>query len=68
MSEPDLDTALAQALKECGLDPSYTNAIRDMVLSEGENNWPSCCGSGCQECVLIMHTAARRARKLLQRS
>lgn len=61
-----LETALSQALDDNGLDESFRSTIRDMVQDTNESNWPECCGSSCDPCVMIMHAAARRARALLK--
>ncbi len=61
------DAAVAAAVREAGLDPSYALAVEAM-LDEHESAWASCCGSSCDPCVLTLAHAAREARRRLEAS
>lgn len=57
--------AVAAAVREAGLDPSYSLAIESM-LEEDEASWASCCGSACDPCVQVLAHAAREARRRIE--
>jgi len=57
--------AVAAAVKEAGLEPSYALAVAEMI-DEDDADWPACCGSSCDPCVLSLAHAARGARARLQ--
>jgi hypothetical protein len=71
-SGPPLDPALekrraavAAAVREAGLDPSYALSI-EVMLDEDESSWGFCCGSSCDPCVLVLAHAAREARRRIE--
>lgn len=57
--------AVARACREHHLDPSLEGSVH-AYLEEDEGDWPACCGSGCDPCVLALGSAARRALILLE--
>jgi hypothetical protein len=57
--------AVAAAVREAGLDPSYALAVESM-LDEDEGSWAMCCGSSCDPCVLVLAHAAREARRRME--
>ncbi|MCC6672916.1 MAG: hypothetical protein IT458_17765 [Planctomycetes bacterium] len=59
-----IDQAVAAALRECGLPPSYHDTVRQHVTS-GSEEWRVCCGSGCDPCVEQIARAVVRAQALL---
>lgn len=58
-----LEDALEQALRENGLDPSFEGDVRELLATPRER-WPACCGGLCDPCVLALHRAADRVRRL----
>jgi hypothetical protein len=60
-----LEAAITRALADNHLPESYRQTVRDM-LSQPEDDWPYCCGGGCDPCAMTLHAAARRARHLLE--
>lgn len=59
----DLDRALALALRELDLDPSFGPDVK-ALLEIPRDAWPACCGSLCDPCVLALARAADRVRQL----
>jgi hypothetical protein len=58
-----LDDALRQALEENGLDESYRPDVREL-LETPRDQWPPCCGSLCDPCILVLWRTADRVRQL----
>ena len=66
MPDPDLDAAIAQASQELGLEAWYRDFVRPLVQSSPEE-WPRCCGGGCEPCSELLVRVAQRARAILGR-
>ena len=64
MGDAAQDRAVAEAVREAGLEPSYALAVAQM-MDEADSDWPACCGSSCDPCVLTLAYAAKLARKKL---
>jgi hypothetical protein len=58
--------AVEQACRDTALSMEYAASVH-AYLSQDESEWPACCGSSCEPCVLALENAARRALKLLNR-
>lgn len=58
-----LDDALAQALRENGLDARSGDEVL-ALLRTPRREWRPCCGLLCDPCVLALHRAADRVRHL----
>lgn len=67
MDAPDhpLARAVEQACRECHLDASLEGCVH-AYLEEPPEDWPACCGSSCDPCVLTLASAARRAMQLVE--
>jgi hypothetical protein len=61
-----IEAAVTQACRENNLDLTYIGSVY-AYLDEDEDEWPACCGSSCDPCVLQLATVARRALILLER-
>jgi hypothetical protein len=61
---PEVDIALKQAAQECGLQDYYRDCVRPL-LTMPVTQWPTCCGSNCQPCSLLLVLAATRICALL---
>lgn len=59
-----LDTALAEASDELGLQPWYRDCVRPL-LRMNEESWPSCCAGNCEPCNQVLVEVARRVRAKL---
>lgn len=59
--------AIEQACRETALDAMYIPSIYAYV-EQDEDEWPSCCNSQCEPCVLTLGHTARRALVLLERA
>jgi hypothetical protein len=46
----ELDVALARASQEIGLQDYYRDMVRPL-LSMPRQQWPGCCGGGCEPCA-----------------
>lgn len=64
MSKPTLDAALAMASDELGLQDYYRDCVRPL-LKMPEEQWPRCCGGGCEPCNQLLVQVAQRVRTLL---
>ncbi|MEY4510134.1 MAG: hypothetical protein RLZZ450_2256 [Pseudomonadota bacterium] len=60
----ELDEALAQASDEVGLQDYYRDMVRPLLRMPREQ-WPSCCGGGCEPCAQTLVAVAERVRALL---
>jgi len=60
----DVDTALAQASEEIGLQDYYRDMVRPL-LNMPRTQWPSCCGGGCEPCAQTLVAVAERVLQLL---
>ena len=60
----DLDTALTQACQELGLQDYYRDMVRPLLRMPPEQ-WPSCCGGGCEPCAQTLVAVAERVLALL---
>jgi len=61
-----LDEALVQASEEVGLQDYYRDMVRPLLRMPREQ-WPSCCGGGCEPCAQTLVAVAERVRALLER-
>lgn len=43
----------------------YASSVHAYV-EQDEDNWPACCGSSCEPCVLTLEHTARRALIILE--
>ena len=60
---PTLEAAIRRALEENHLDGSYRRDVLEL-LETPRGQWPPCCGSLCEPCVLVLWHAADRVRQL----
>lgn len=58
--------AVEQACRDTSLSMEYAASIH-AYIAQDEDEWPACCGSSCEPCVLALENTARRALKLLGR-
>jgi hypothetical protein len=61
--ESALEQALTIALEENQLPEVYRQSVREL-LEQAESDWPQCCGSDCDPCLLVFQRAAARARQI----
>jgi hypothetical protein len=61
--ESPIERALTVALEENQLPSIYRQSVREL-LEQSESDWPQCCGSDCDPCVLALQRAAARARQI----
>jgi hypothetical protein len=61
----DLETALAQASEELGLQSYYRDMVRPLLRMPREQ-WPGCCGGGCEPCAQLLVAVADRVLELLR--
>lgn len=61
-----LEEAIAAALEENQLPEVYRQSVREL-LEQPEDDWPQCCGSDCDPCVLALQRAAVRARQIAEK-
>ena len=59
-----LDEALAQASDEVGLQSYYQDMVRPLLYMPREQ-WPGCCGGGCEPCAQMLIAVAERVQSLL---
>jgi len=64
--EVALDEALNAASDEMGLQAWYRDCVRPL-LRMPEEQWPSCCGGGCEPCNQLLVEVARRTLLRLER-
>jgi hypothetical protein len=60
-----LDAALERASDELGLASYYRDCVRPLLVQPREQ-WPSCCGRGCEPCSQILVLVAERTLALLE--
>jgi hypothetical protein len=60
----ELNEALAQASEEVGLQEYYRDMVRPLLRMPREQ-WPSCCGAGCEPCAQTLVAVAERVHILL---
>jgi hypothetical protein len=61
----DLETALAQASEELGLQSYYRDMVRPLLRMPREQ-WPGCCGGGCEPCAQTLVAVASRVLELVR--
>lgn len=54
-----VDRALAEASDEYGLEDYYRDCVRPLLV-QPEEQWPSCCGGGCDPCTQVLVAVAKR--------
>ena len=64
MSDEKLDAALHAASDEIGLATYYRDCVRPL-LRQPREQWPRCCGGGCEPCNQILVMVAERVEELL---
>lgn len=62
----DLEQALVQASVEVGLQDYYRDMVRPLLRMPREQ-WPSCCGAGCEPCAQTLVAVAERVAALVGR-
>lgn len=62
----DLEAALAEASAEYGLQDYYRDMVRPLLKMPREQ-WPGCCGGGCEPCAQTLVLVAGRVLELLAR-
>lgn len=60
----DVESALAQASDEKGLQSYYRDIVRPL-LKQPRTQWPLCCGGGCEPCAQILVMVADRTLELM---
>ncbi len=55
----EIDPVLDAVSEEYGLEPWYRDCVRPL-LRQPEEQWPSCCGGGCDPCTQVLVEVARR--------
>ena len=61
----ELETALRIASEENGLQDYYRDMVRPLLRMPREQ-WPSCCGGGCEPCAQLLVRVADRVLSLRQ--
>lgn len=61
----DFIAALRQASTELGLADYYEPCVRPLFHMPAQQ-WPMCCGGGCQPCAQTLIAVANRIAELLQ--
>jgi len=61
----ELEQALTLASDENGLQEYYRDMVRPLLRMPREQ-WPSCCGAGCEPCAQQLVRVAERVHALLQ--
>lgn len=64
-TDPKLEAALSQASDELGLQPWYRDCVRPLLRMPAQQ-WPRCCGRGCEPCANILNAVANRVQTLLE--
>jgi hypothetical protein len=59
-----IDGALAKASDEAGLQTYYRDCVRPLLTMPREQ-WPTCCGGGCEPCNQQLVLIADRVLTLL---
>jgi hypothetical protein len=62
--DPETEALLTAACDEVGLPDYYRDCVRP-ILRAPRDEWPSCCGGGCEPCLGTLVAIAERvlARK-----
>jgi hypothetical protein len=60
----ELEEALVKASEELGLQDYYRDMVRPLLRMPREQ-WPSCCGGGCEPCAQTLVAVASRVNELL---
>jgi hypothetical protein len=60
----ELEDALTLASEENGLQDYYRDMVRPLLRMPREQ-WPSCCGGGCEPCAQQLVRVAERVLALL---
>ena len=50
---------------ELGLQPWYRDCVRPLLRMPAQQ-WPRCCGRGCEPCANILNAVANRVQTLLE--
>lgn len=59
----DVEAALRQASEEHGLQDYYRDMVRPL-LKMSRQQWPGCCGGGCEPCAQQLVLVADRVLEL----
>jgi hypothetical protein len=59
-----IDAALDKASDELGLASYYRDCVRPL-LKQSREQWPTCCGGGCEPCSQLLVLVADRVQTLL---
>ena len=59
----ELEAALVQASEENGLQDYYRDLVRPL-LRQPKDEWPECCGGGCEPCAVTLIAVAERVQEL----
>jgi hypothetical protein len=60
----ELEVALVQASEECALQSYYRDMVRPLLRMPREQ-WPGCCGGGCEPCAQTLVRVAERVLELM---
>jgi hypothetical protein len=60
----DVELALVQASEEKGLQSYYRDCVRPLLYQPREQ-WPGCCGGGCEPCAQMLVAVADRVLELM---
>jgi len=60
----ELEAALVQASEEVGLQSYYRDCVRPLLYQPREQ-WPGCCGGGCEPCAQTLVQVADRVLTLI---
>lgn len=58
-----IERGLVIALEENQLPSEYAQSVRELI-EQPEADWPQCCGSDCDPCILALQRAAARAKQI----
>lgn len=61
----DVESALVQASDEFGLQSYYRDCVRPL-LKQPRQQWPGCCGGGCEPCSQTLVAVADRVLQLIE--
>lgn len=62
-----IEDALALASDEHGLQTYYRDMVKPLLYMPREQ-WPGCCGGGCEPCAQTLVMVAERTLSLLDRA
>jgi hypothetical protein len=63
-STPEVESALAAASEEVGLQDYYRDCVRPL-LGVGADRWPRCCGGSCEPCAQTLIRVAQAVHRRL---